>query len=152
MLAAEGKASLVFLNDVLSTYVRIASRVAEIAKQSPAEAGAGEEQIQLVAEDPSTVIGFEVPDGPPPEHIELEGEIAAQVSPEQVREHLQKRWDIFQSFSDELKEALKTKELDSVNAVLGKMKVDEAENVVAQLDEAGILSFSSTEIRDETGK
>ncbi|KDN39624.1 hypothetical protein K437DRAFT_258995 [Tilletiaria anomala UBC 951] len=153
MVAADGKAALVFLNDVLSTYVRIATRCAELAqRESSSDGAAGEEQIQLVAEDPSTTITFEVPDGPPPEHITLEGEGLEGVSIDAVRDHLQRRWDLFCSFPDEFREALKTKELDQVNKALGKMKVDEAERLVGLLDEAGILSFSSTEIRDETGK
>lgn len=159
MAGQDGKAVTVFFNDVLSTYVRIAKRCeairAEDAKkgQGAGEADtAGQEQIQLVAEDPSTVIGFDVPEGPAPDHIELEGEEAKAVGEETVRAYLDRRWEIFQAFSDEMKEALKTKELDRVNKVLGEMQVDEAEAVVAKLDEANILSFSSHEVRDETGK
>ncbi len=152
MSAQDGKAAVVFMNDVLTTYARIAVRCAELAKDEAAGGGEGEEQIQLVAEDPNTVIGFEIPDGPPPAKIELEGELAAQLSPEAVREMLQRRWEIWQGFTSELREALTTKELERVNKVLGKMKVDEAEQVVGLLDEAGILSFSSREVRDETGR
>ena len=71
---------------------------------------------------------------------------------EQVRVFLQRRWDIYQGFSDDFRQALETKQLDRVNEVLGKMNVEEAEKVVGLLDEAGILSFSSKEVRDETGK
>ncbi|PWY99252.1 hypothetical protein BCV70DRAFT_115127 [Testicularia cyperi] len=152
MLASQdGRASFVYFNDVLSTYTRIVERSKALAEQQ-SQSGAGEEQIQLVAEDPSTVIGFEVPDGPPPEFIELEGDAKEQLDPEQVKQWLQKRWDIFLSFPQALQEALKTKELDQVNKVLGSMKVDEAEEVVGKLDQAGILNFSSSEVRDETGR
>ncbi len=60
--------------------------------------------------------------------------------------------DIFSSFPEDFRKALETKELTKVNEVLGKMKVDEAEAIVGQLDQAGILNFSSAEVRDETGR
>lgn len=147
----DGRASVVYLNDVLATYSRIRDRSKALAEQQQSS-GAGEEQIQLVAEDENTVIGFEIPDGPPPEIIELEGEAKDKLDPEDVRQWLQKRWDIFQSFPDDLKDALKSKDLQKVNKVLADMKVDRAEHVVAQLDQAGILNFSSAEVRDETGR
>lgn len=145
----DGRASVVYLNDVLATYSRIRDRSKALSEQSSA---AGEEQIQLVAEDENTIIGFEIPDGPPPDVIELEGEAKEKLNPEDVKVWMQKRWDIFQSFPDELREALKSKELQKVNKVLGEMKVDQAEEVVGLLDQAGILNFSSAEVRDETGR
>ena len=145
----DGRASVVYLNDVLATYSRIRDRSKALSEQQSA---AGEEQIQLVAEDENTVIGFEIPDGPPPEVIELEGEAKEKLNPEDVKAWLQKRWDIFQSFPEEFRKALETKELTKVNEVLGRMKVDEAEAIVGQLDQAGILNFSSSEVRDETGR
>lgn len=147
----DGRASVVYLNDVLATYSRIRDRSKALAEQQ-ATSGAGEEQIQLVAEDENTVIGFEVPEGPPPEVIELEGEAKEKLDPEDVKAWLQKRWDIFQSFPEEFRKALETKELKKVNEVLGRMKVDEAEEIVGKLDQAGILNFSSSEVRDETGR
>lgn len=152
MASPDGKAVFVFFNDVLSTYVRIAKRCEALQSEKGASgSGAGQEQIQLVAENPSTVISFEVPDGPAPDQIELEGEAAEQLDVERVREFLNKRWAIFSSFDVELQEALKSKSLEKVNEVLGNMDVDKAEAVVGQLDEAGILNFSSAEVRDETG-
>jgi cell division cycle protein 37 len=152
MTQTQGKAAVVFFNDVLSTYVRIAERSKALNTNAGGGDGAGEEQIQLVAEDPNTVISFEVPDGPPPEKIELEGDLADTMGVEQVREILQNRWDIYQSFDDEFKQALQTKSLEEVNKVLGKMSVERAEEIVGQLDAANILNFESKEIRDETGK
>lgn len=145
----DGRASVVYLNDVLATYARIRDRSTALAEQQSA---AGEEQIQLVAEDENTIIGFEIPDGPPPDVIELEGEAKEKLDPADVKAWLQKRWDIFQSFPEDFRKALETKELTKVNEVLGKMKVEEAEEIVGQLDQAGILNFSSSEVRDETGK
>ena len=145
----DGRAAIVFFNDVLSTFTRILTRSKALAAEQPAASG-GVEQIQLVAEDPNTVIGFEVPDGPPPEKIELEGEGSESMDPERVRAFLQRRWDIFTGFAPELQEALKTKELDRVNKVLGDMPCDDAEQVVGLLDEAGILSFSSSEVSRNT--
>jgi cell division cycle protein 37 len=40
-----------------------------------------------------------------------------------------------------LKVALKTKKLEEVNKVLGKMKVPEAEKVVEDLQQGGMLAF-----------
>lgn len=156
MASPDGKAAFVFFNDVLSTYVRISGRCEAIQKEqqenAASGAGGGEEQIQLVAEDPSTVISFEVPEGPAPEKIQLEGESTESLDPERVRDYLDQRWKIFTSFEKDLQEALKTRELEKVNKVLGNMKVERAEEVVGLLDQAGILNFSSAEVRDETGK
>jgi cell division cycle protein 37 len=154
MTQPDGRAAVVFFNDVLSTYVRIAER-SKALQAEPAtggEGGGGEEQIQLVAEDPNVQISFEIPDGPPPETIELEGDLAATMDVEEVRRVLQSRWDVYQAFKPEFKKALDTKSLEQVNKVLGKMSVEEAEEVVGQLDQCGILNFSSKEIIDETGK
>lgn len=152
MTQTGGQAAVLFLNDVLSTYARIRSRSAQLAAEASAGKEEEEEQIQLVAEDPNTKIGFSVPEGPPPEKIELEGEGFENVTPEMVREMLQKQWDIFTSFSPEFQDALKTQDLDKVNAQLGSMPLEVAEKTVEKLDESGILNFSSNEIRDETGK
>ncbi|UZJ57476.1 hypothetical protein CBS101457_006796 [Exobasidium rhododendri] len=151
MTTTQGRAAVVFFNDVLSTYVRISERSVALQAEPRAEEG-GEEQIQLVAEDPDTVISFEVPEGPPPAEIELDGELATTMDVEKVREILQNRWDIYQSFSDDFKKALESKSLERVNKILGNMPVEEAEEVVGQLDAAGILNFQSGGIRDETGK
>ena len=74
------------------------------------------------------------------------------MDPAHVREWLQRRWDIFNSFDDDFRRALETKDLDQVNQALGRMPVAQAEVVVQDLDRAGILNFRSTEIRDETGR
>lgn len=159
MTQTQGRAAVVFFNDVLSTYTRISDRSKALQSESKPGAegageggGGGEEQIQLVAEDPDTIISFEVPDGPPPKEIELEGDLADSMDVEKVREILQSRWDIYQSFKPDFRKALESKSLEKVNQILGKMSVEEAEEVVGQLDAAGILNFQSREIRDETGK
>ena len=149
MIARDPRATSIFEKDVLDTYGHLVERV-RLSKAS-SESQAGAEQIQLVPENPDTKISFTVPEGPPPEHLELEGPGFENVTVEQVRKVLQMRWDVFQGFKPELQEALKSQELDKVNKVLGDMKVDEAEDVVKMLDMAGILNFSGG-IRDETGK
>ncbi|KAI3628955.1 hypothetical protein CBS9595_000027 [Malassezia furfur] len=151
MMSPDGRAAFVFLNDVLSTYARIAQRAEALATQYK-EGSEGAEQIQLMAEDPSTVISFDVPDGPPPENITIEGEGAESMDVNQVKAWLQRRWEIYQSFDPDFRAALETKQLARVNEVLGEMPVEKAERVVQELDEAGILNFSSTEVRDETGR
>jgi cell division cycle protein 37 len=108
------------------------------------------EQIQLVAEDPSLTISFNLPDGPPPADLRLEGPGTEEMDVEVVREFLQRKWDIFESFKPELKQALKTEKLDEVNKVLARMKVPEAEEVVEKMQEGGMLSFSEAGVRDMT--
>lgn len=123
---------------------------AEAAAQED-QAG-GKERIQLVAEDPSQTIGFNVPDGPPPADLRFEGPGTENLDPEEVREALQRRWEIFEGFEDDFKAALKTGKLDAVNEILGDMEVPRAEEVVQLLDIAGILSFSRSGVVDETGQ
>ncbi|KAH9042195.1 Cdc37 N terminal kinase binding-domain-containing protein [Lactarius pseudohatsudake] len=152
MAAGGENAQAIFRKDVEDTYGHIVKRV-EIAKQEEAEAVAGgEEQIQLVAENPDTVISFNVPDGPPPEHLVLEGPETEGMDIEEVRKVLQMRWDLFCELPEDLQEALKTNDLAVVNKVLGNMPVSIAENAVKALDMGGILNFSEEGIRDETGR
>ncbi|KAH8989665.1 Cdc37 N terminal kinase binding-domain-containing protein [Lactarius hatsudake] len=152
MAAGGENAQAIFRKDVEDTYGHIVKRV-EIAKQEEAEAVAGgEEQIQLVAENPDTVISFNVPDGPPPEQLVLEGPGTENMDIEEVRKVLQMRWDLFCGLPEDLQEALKTNDLAVVNKVLGNMPVSIAENAVKALDMGGILNFSEEGIRDETGR
>ena len=151
MVAGGQSAQAIFRKDVEDTYQHIVKRV-EIAKVEEAEAAAAGEQIQLVAENPETVISFNVPEGPPPENLVLEGPGTEDMDIEEVRRVLQMRWDLFCGLSENLQEALKTGELAAVNKVLGNMPVSEAENAVKALDMGGILSFAEGGIRDETGR
>lgn len=149
MMNTDGKAAIVFLNDVLSTYTRIAQR-AKVLREQQQENKEGVEQIQLMAQDPGTVISFDIPEGPPPDEIRLEGEGVKHLDVNQVREWLQRRWDIYMGFDEDFRQALASKSLDNVNEVLGRMPISKAETIVQDLDRAGILNFSSTEVRDET--
>lgn len=63
----------------------------------------GKEQIQLVPENPTTTITFNVPEGPPPETIVLEGPGTENMDIEEVRKALQMRWDVFEGFDEEMK-------------------------------------------------
>ena len=147
MVGGDKRALKVFEDDVENTYQHIVTR-SKIAKEEESQ---GREQIQLVPENPSQSISFNVPDGPPPENLILEGPGTEDIDVEEVRKALQFRWDVFQGFSPALQEALKSGGLDGVNQVLGKMEVPEAEAIVNSLDVAGILSFADGGIRDETG-
>ncbi|GAA5835884.1 hypothetical protein JCM3766R1_005878 [Sporobolomyces carnicolor] len=149
MTGQNPQALRMFLEDVAKTSSRIIERSKVVAaeqkasKAQSAESGAeGVEQIQLVPASENQVITFEVPDGPPPENLEITGEGSEDLDPEMVKQFLQKRWDIFESFPKNLKKALSEKSLEKVNKVLGKMSVEDAEEVVGQLQEAGILSVS----------
>ncbi|KAI0338923.1 hypothetical protein BDW22DRAFT_1381472 [Trametopsis cervina] len=150
MISGDMRAVSVFEKDVLDTYAHLVERV-RVAKAEE-EASAGAEQIQLVPESPGHTIGFNVPDGPPPEHLVLEGPGMENYDVEEVRKALQMRWDVFQGFKPEMQKALKSQSLDEVNKVLGRMRVQDAEEVVRLLDMAGILNFGEQGIRDETGR
>lgn len=145
MFSGNKTARMVFDKDFLDTYNMMLGR-AEKAREDEQK-----ERIQLVAEDPSQTISFNVPDGPPPAEIRLEGPGTEGLDPVEVREALQRRWDIFEGFPAELQTALKGGKLDDVNDVLGDMDVEEAEDIVKLLEIAGILSFSRQGIVDQTG-
>ena len=98
-------------------------RTAELAKSSPSQEGPEVEQIQLHAVDPSTKIHINIPQPGSTDPIE----IAAR--------------EIFERFPPGLQRALESGELARVNEVLGKMSVSEAEEVVEQLGEGGMLSL-----------
>lgn len=117
------QAQKVFLDDVNSTYERIANRTAELATK-PADPSAGAtEQIQLHAVDPGTQININIPQPGSSDQIEV------------------KAREIFDQFPPGLQRALESGQLDKVNEVLGKMSVGEAEEVVEKLGEGGMLSL-----------
>ncbi|KAH6849961.1 Cdc37 N terminal kinase binding-domain-containing protein [Chaetomium sp. MPI-CAGE-AT-0009] len=129
------QAQEVFHKDVQDTYARIRTRTREIVLQrakDEAEGKSGQvEQIQLHAVEPGTVINIRIPDA------------------ESGDEEVKKGRAIFEGFSADMKRALETGKLEEVNKVLGEMKVEEAEDVVGKLGEAGILSLEE-EIIDAT--
>ncbi|KAE8454175.1 hypothetical protein EG329_005100 [Mollisiaceae sp. DMI_Dod_QoI] len=120
------QAQKVFFDDVNSTFARIRSRAKEIEKQrlqEEAEGAGGVEQIQLHAVDPGTTINIKIP----PESSQ---------DPEEIKAR-----ELFNAFPPGLQRALESGSLDEVNKVLGKMSVEEAEEVVGQLGEGGMLSL-----------
>lgn len=120
------QAQKLFLDDVNSTYARIRSRTRELAEQrkrDEAEGTGGVEQIQLHAVDPNTTINIVVPPA------------------DATDEDAQQARAVFETFPPGLQRALESGSLDKVNEVLGKMSVDEAEQIVAQLGEGGMLSL-----------
>jgi cell division cycle protein 37 len=147
MISGDKRATDVFLKDVEDTYKHLVGRVA--ASKAEQEA-AGGEQIQLVAESADQTISFNVPDGPPPAELRLEGEGVEGLDVEEVRKVLQMRWEVFNGLPENMQEALRTNQLEAVNAVLGKMSVADAEQVVQALDMGSILNFAEGGIRDET--
>ncbi|KAF9019004.1 hsp90-like protein [Hymenopellis radicata] len=151
MISGDKRAVPVFVEDMNKTYSHLKERVLVTQAEERASAE-GKEQIQLVPESADQTISFNVPDGPPPEELVYEGPDADTIDIEEVRKALQLRWDVFDSFEEDLKEALKSNSLDKVNVVLGEMDVPTAEDVVNKLDMGGILNFASGGIRDETGR
>lgn len=115
------QAGKVFMDDVNTTYGRIKTRATELQNEKPDPAGV--EQIQLHAVDPSTKI-----------HIVVPAANSSDPTEAAARE-------IFDSFPPNLQKALQAASLDKVNEVLGKMSVEEAEEVVAKLGEGGMLSL-----------
>ena len=150
MITADQRAVMVFMKDVDDTYNHIVNRV-KANKEEEEELSKGAEQIQLVPENPDAEISFNVPDGPPPENIKLEGPGTESMDTEEVRKALQMQWEVFDSFEENMKEALKSQTLEAVNKVLGSMGIEDAERVVELLQISGILSFSESGIRDQTG-
>ncbi|PYH96791.1 Hsp90 co-chaperone Cdc37 [Aspergillus ellipticus CBS 707.79] len=121
---ADHQAGTIFRNDVNETYNKIKTRAAEIAKDGSASNDpAGVEQIQLHAVDPNTKITINLPSADSNEPVEIEAR------------------KIYDSFSKDLQKALELESLDEVNKVLGKMSVEEAEDVVEKLGESGMLSL-----------
>ena len=138
MIAKNPKSIGMFTTDFQNTYSRIERRTVEMIAE---EASQEKEQIQLVSEDPNTVIAFNLPDGPPPDELRVEGEGSEELDMDQVRAFLQRKWEIFEEFPESLKTALRTEKLDEVNLILGMMKVADAEEVVELMQEGGMLSF-----------
>ncbi|KAL8769755.1 MAG: hypothetical protein Q9209_004371 [Squamulea sp. 1 TL-2023] len=117
------QAQKVFQDDVNSTYARIRSRCTELVKEKESNGKTTEtEQIQLHAVDPNTSIHINIPSESPSEEVEV------------------KAREIFETFPPGLQRALESGELAKVNEVLGKMSVEEAEEVVEKLGEGGMLS------------
>ena len=120
------EARKMFFDDVTRTYAHIRSRTIEMKKQQEADGANGErEQIQLHAVDPGTTINILTP--PPLDQCQTDDERVSRT--------------IFDTFPPGLQRALQSKSLDQVNVVLGKMSVDEAEQVVDQLGNGGMLSL-----------
>ena len=118
------QAQTVFNKDVAETYLRIKTRSAELKKEEDENAGQeGVEQIQLHAVEPGTEIHINLPQPNSAEEVEI-----------QARK-------IFDNFPPGLQRALESGKLDEVNLVLGKMSVEEAEEVVELLGQGGMLSL-----------
>lgn len=106
------------------TYNKIKTRAAELAKDSSASNDpAGVEQIQLHAVEPGTKITINIPRSESTEQVEIEAR------------------KVFESFSKDMQKALESESLDEVNKVLGKLSVEDAEDVVQKLGDSGMLSL-----------
>lgn len=102
--------------EVEKTYEHIQNRCKVLQQEQEAESKAeGVEQIQLHSVDPNTEIVVHVPEK------DSEG------------------YTIYEGFSQELKDAISSHSLDEINKVLAELPVDEAEIVVQQLGESGVL-------------
>ena len=109
MIAGDKRAVPIFVKDVEDTYAHLVTRVAATATEASAPTSQ-KEQIQLVPENPDSTISFNVPDGPPPDDLVLEGPGTEDMDIEEVRKALMLRWTVFDGFSDVLKDALRVGE------------------------------------------
>ncbi|KAI9799970.1 MAG: hypothetical protein M1825_004341 [Sarcosagium campestre] len=130
------QAQKMFYDDVKNTYAHIRTRTKALAAERAADASSGGgggdvEQIQLHPVEPGTQIRIVVP----PENSEDEAERNARA--------------IFDAFPPGLKRALQSASLEEVNKVLGKMSVEEAEDVVMKLSEGDMLNLDA-EVFDAT--
>ncbi len=120
------QAQKVFLDDVTSTYTRIRTRTAELTREraaNPPSSSDPVEQIQLHAVDPGTQIHINIPQPSSSDAVEISARA------------------IFEAFPPGLQRALESGQLEEVNEVLGRMSVEEAEEVVERLGEGGMLSL-----------
>lgn len=118
------KASKLFFDDVDTTYNRIRTRTAELAKERGSNKDSVDvEQIQLHAVEPGTEININIPQPNSQEEVEKQARI------------------VFESFPPGMQRALESGSLDRVNEVLGKMSVSEAEEIVEQMGNNGMLSM-----------
>ncbi|KAI9823029.1 MAG: hsp90 co-chaperone Cdc37 [Thelocarpon impressellum] len=121
------QAQKVLRDDVSSTYHRIRTRAAELTQERAADPTAGGvEQIQLHAVEPGTSINIVIPQPGSSDPVEKAAREA------------------FDAFPPGLQRSLESGSLDEVNRVLGKMSVEEAEEVVGQLGENGMLSLEES--------
>ncbi|ODN75280.1 hypothetical protein L202_06464 [Cryptococcus amylolentus CBS 6039] len=143
MITRNPQSIKMFQEDFTRTYGRIHLRTKEILAEEAKNpsAPAERETIQLVATDPSMDITFNIPDGPPPAELHIEGEGAEDLDLDDVRAWLQRKWEIFEGFPEDFRKALQTENLEKVNKVLGDMSLNEAEGIVGLLQEGGMLSF-----------
>ncbi|KAK2055139.1 hypothetical protein LY76DRAFT_596325, partial [Colletotrichum caudatum] len=121
------QAQEVFFKDVQDTYGKIRNRAREIVKERANEPE-GVEQIQLHAVEPGTEIKITIPAKDSEDPAAKQGR------------------DIFESFSPDFQRALESGSLDKVNEVLGKMKVDEAEDIVGKLGDVSDVSSPNTRL------
>ncbi|QSZ30036.1 hypothetical protein DSL72_004554 [Monilinia vaccinii-corymbosi] len=119
------QAQKVFFDDVNSTFDKIRTRAREIQKKREVEDGSegGVEKIQLHAVDPGTTINITIPP-------------ATGEDPELIKSR-----ELFNAFPPGLQRALESGSLDEVNKVLGKMSVEQAEEIIGQLSEGGMLQI-----------
>lgn len=113
----------VFLDDVNATYARLRDRAVEMEREKAEEGeeSGDVEQIQLHAVNPGQKIMINIPDASDPEEADAR--------------------KVFETFPPGLQRALETGELDEVNKVLGRMGIEEAEEVVEKMGSCGMLSM-----------
>lgn len=107
------------------TYANIKKRAAALKEQEAANPSGEQEIIQLHATEPGSEITINIP---------------APITEASTEEEKASR-QVFESFPPGLRRALESGKLDQVNEVLGKMSLDEAEEVVEKLGDGNMLSM-----------
>lgn len=118
IVKADHPARGTFEQDVQTTYTHIRGRC-KILQEDHTKSLGGEETIQLHPVDEETDLVIKVPE------IGSEGR------------------HIYDAMSEDVRRAISTRKLDEINEVLRKMSVSEAETLVEQLGESGVLQVEN---------
>ncbi|KAF7728934.1 hsp90 co-chaperone Cdc37 [Apophysomyces ossiformis] len=127
MNAANAQARNMFFSDVDSTYNRIKTRCAQIAQEKAEEPGV--ETIQLQPMSDGSQLTVRIPD------------------PNQADQ--KDAYQIYKELPENFRTALETGDLNKINKVLEKMKVEDAETVVQVCSEYGFLDVEG-QVIDQT--
>jgi cell division cycle protein 37 len=123
--APNPQAREVFMKDVQDTYDRIRERCQIMAaeKTQKPQPAKQVEQIQIEVTDPNMSLNVRIPDK------------------NATSEEEKTRYQLFEKLPVDFQEALNTRDIKTINKVLGEMTVEEAEEVLKICGDADILSI-----------
>jgi cell division cycle protein 37 len=136
MQGSNEQARRMFADDVTKTYQRIETRCAEIIQEQEANAQAVETiQLQPMADGSELSVRIPREDDPELKNSEQGAKVL----------------EVYRSLPPDFRTALETGELEKINKVLEKMKVEDAEFVVEVCSNYGFLDVGA-EVVDATGQ